>query len=213
MFMKDPLSLGQFTLEFSYQENFRLFSCQNIFSQKSYLALQQAFDEVDWVKKEMPFYSQYESFVMPSDKHALSSLFDPSFYFPFKEKLEKLLGVSLQNKIRLAAHKLITSDEIGMHNDYCNPELGHENFRFIFQFARPSQLSSGGELTFIGSRYNRDDIIKKYSYSSNMGICFEINRESHHLVTPVNGERHTLVMYLWSRDRKCNEAAIEIKSY
>jgi hypothetical protein len=201
--------LGPFEPDFSHTKDFRLFSFRNVFSEKQYLALQQAFDHVPWVKKEASFYTQYESFVKPTDKHGLTLLYDPSFFFPFKETLQRHLGVSFQNRIRLAAHKLITSDEIGVHNDFTDPELGEENFRFVFQFAEPNQLISGGELSFLESRYTKE-LIKQYSYGSNTGICFEITPRSFHCVAPVHGQRHTAVMYLWENGRKYNGSGSEI---
>ena len=205
------LQLGKFEVDRVQANTFHLFSCQNVFSEKSYELLQNAFNDVDWVKKETTFYSQYESFVKPSHKNALTQLFDPAFFFPFKQKLEKLLGISLQNHITLAAHKLITSDEIGIHNDYANPEFGYENYRFIFQFARPNQLVSGGEIGFVASRFNKEDLIRKYPYSSNAGVFFEVTPRSYHFVTPVEGERHTLVMYLWGTGRNYDGSGIEIQ--
>ncbi len=202
-------TLGKFDLDFTYENRFRLFSCREIFSEESFLALQKAFSSVPWVRKEDDFYVQYESFVKPEDTHALASLYSPSFFFPFKETLEKQLGVSLQNRMRLAAHKLITSDEIGIHNDYSLPEEGHENFRFIFQFSQENELYSGGELFFWASKYTRE-VIKKYPYGRNVGICFEITPHSFHSVAPVNGERLTLVMYLWKTGSPYNELSIQI---
>lgn len=202
-------TLGNFTLDFAHADRFRLFSCRDIFSEKSFLALQQAFGDVPWVRKEDNFYIQYESFVKPQDRHLLASLYLPSFFFPFKAKLEKQLGVSLQNRMRLAAHKLVTADEIGIHNDYSLPEEGHENFRFIFQFSQESQLLSGGELFFWASKYTKE-ILKKYPYDRNVGICFEITPHSFHSVAPVNGERHTLVMYLWKEGSPHNDLSIPI---
>lgn len=208
--MKSPLKMGQFEPDIVNPEGFRLLSCQDVFSEKSYKTLQAAFDDVPWVKKDTPFYTQFESFVQPTDGHALTQIYDPAFFFPFKAKLEKLLGVSFENHIRLAAHKLITADRIGVHNDYADPDLGYENFRFIFQFAKPDQLVSGGELSFLASRYT-DEAIKTYPYSSNAGICFEINQRSFHCVAPVEGERHTLVMYLWEKGRKFHGTGFEVR--
>lgn len=208
--MKPILQLGQFQLDFIQTQRFRLFSCTDVFSAASYQILQQAFAEVAWFEKQTSFYSQYKSFVLPTDSHALARLYDPSFFFPFKAKLEEKLGVSLQNSMKLIAHKLITSHEIGIHNDYSDPEFGYENFRFIFQFAQPQQLIGGGELTFLASRYDKEDIIKRYSYSVNSGICFEITPYSYHMVTPVEGERHTLVMYLWEKGRKYDGSGTQV---
>lgn len=208
--MKFSPKLGSFALDYRHHDRFRLHSFQNIFSEESYFVLQQAFNDVPWVRKEDNFYVQYESFVQPQDNHALASLYDPSFFFPFKAKLEAVLGVSLQNKIRLAAHKLVTSDAIGLHNDYSLPEMGHENYRFIFQFSKENELVSGGELSFWASKYTKE-IIKKYSYQSNFGVCFEITPYSFHSVAPVDGERHTLVMYLWGEGRPHNGLGWEVK--
>lgn len=201
--------LGSFAVDFVHAGKFRFFSCTDVFSDSTYTVLQKAFADVPWIKKEAGFYSQYESFVLPEHKHALADLYKPSFFIPFKEKLEKQLGVSLQNKLRMAAHKLITSDQIGVHNDYTDPEMGEENFRFIFQFAQDKQLISGGELSFLSSRYTRE-AIKQYPYGSNTGICFEITPYSFHSVAPVEGERYTLVMYLWESGRKVNNLAIDV---
>ncbi len=207
--MGQNIELGQFNLSDQHIHRFRLFSFENLFSEKSYRALQHSFNEVSWEKKETFFYTQFKSHILPAQKHAIASLFDPAFFFPFKAKLEQHVGVSFQNYIRIHAHKLITEDEIGVHNDYSDPEMGCENFRFVFQFSQPNQLSSGGEITFLSSRY-KDDLIKQYSYGSNMGICFEITPYSFHYVTAVQGERHTLVMYLWEEGRKRNESGVEI---
>ena len=115
----------------------------------------------------------------------------------------------MQNKIRVIAHKLVTSDEIGVHNDYADPEFGYENFRFVFQFAQIGQLVSGGELTFLRSR-DKEHVIKQYPYGSNTGVCFEITPSSFHFVTPVEGERHTIVVYLWEEGRKYDGSGSEV---
>ena len=203
------IQLGKFSLDFHHAEGFRLSSYSDVFAAESYSLLQKAFAEVAWFKKDTYFYTQYKSYVEPSDKHALARLYRPSFFFPFKARLEKALGVGFQNKIRVIAHKLITEDEIGVHNDYSDPEIGCENFRFVFQFAEPGQLISGGELTFLSSR-TKEDVIKQYSYSANTGICFEITPRSFHFVTAVNGERHTMVVYLWGEGHPYDGSGTEV---
>lgn len=205
-----PLKLGRFFLDYQYTDRFRLFSYSDVFCPDTYSSLQHAFTQVDWVEKQTSFYRQYKSFVLPSDQHALAQIYNPDFFFPFKAKLEKSLGIALQNNIKVIAHKLISSHEIGVHNDYSDPEFGFENFRFIFQFAKPDQLLSGGELTFLASRYDRQDVLKQYSYTSNSGICFEITPYSYHMVTPVEGERHTLVLYLWEKGKNYDGSGTEI---
>ena len=204
------LQLGRFELDFIQANRFRLLSYVDVFSEDSYRFLQSAFSKVAWFEKQTSFYSQYKSFVLPSDPHGLAQIYHPSFFFSFKAKLEQSLGVFLQNHIKVIAHKLISAHEIGVHNDYSDPEFGYENFRFIFQFAQPGQLLAGGELTFLASRYDTQDIIKQYPYTSNSGICFEITPYSYHMVTPVEGERYTLVLYLWEKGRKYDGSGTEI---
>lgn len=207
--MKFVPSFGKFQLDFVHKGRFCFFSCEEIFSAETFQVLSAAFSDVCWVRKKDPFYVQYESFVQTKDSHALSSLYDPAFFFPLKARLETIFGVSLQNRIRLAAHKLVTSDEIGLHNDYSLPELGHENFRFIFQFSSPSENITGGELSFWASKYTREEI-QRFSIRPNTGIGFQINPHSYHSVSPVTGERHTLVMYLWEEGRHYNGLGTEI---
>lgn len=202
-------SIGKFELDFAHDGRFSLFSCKEVFCPQSFEVLSNAFSEVSWVRKVDPFYIQYESFVKPQDNHALASLYHPDFFFPFKERLEKQLGISFQNRIRLAAHKLITSDEIGLHNDYTLPELGHENFRFIFQFSNRLENVSGGDLSFWASKYTREEI-RTFPLCANQGVCFQITPHSYHSVSPVDGERYTLVMYLWEEGRSYNGMGAEI---
>ena len=158
---------------------------------------------------EQPFYDQYEKFFSPEDDHIFSCIYDPLFFFPFKKRLEKKLGFSLQNKARLVAHKQVKADSIGMHNDYAHPEMGHENIRFIFQFSNSPIPSIGGELCFWESKYTKKEL-KKYPYRMNYGVCFQITPYSFHSVSQVEVERHTLVLYLWEEGRNVNELANEI---
>lgn len=149
-----------------------------------------------WVRREEFFYEQYESFIKPDDSHKLASLYDPAFLSSFLPRLEAVSGVRFLKKIKLAAHKLITADAIGIHNDYTPPELKNENYRFIFQFADERKPISGGELTFWESRYTKEKI-KTYPHGVNSGVFFQIAPHSFHSVSAVEGERFTLVMYLW----------------
>ncbi len=208
--MVSTLQLGNFELEFAYRENFKLVSYNNVFSKESYEFLRNGFKDIAWKKTKASFYTQYESLIQPTDEHSLSKLYDPSFFMPFKSKLEKSLNVTLRNSARIVAHKLITADEIGIHNDYCDPSVGYENFRFIFQFSKTNELISGGELSFLQSP-EKSNIIKQYPYTSNSGICFEITPNSFHYVAPVEGERYTIVIYLWEEGRKYDGSGIEVQ--
>lgn len=207
--MKNSLKLGKFNVDFLHQGKFRLFSCSDIFSKQSYLLLQKAFEDVSWKEKKTHFYHQYESFVLPTESHDLTLIFDPVFFLPFKRSVERLLGVELRNVVSVVANKLITSQEIGVHNDYCGPESGYENFRFIFQFAKHGDLITGGEVSFLGSE-DKCDVIKTYPYNSNTGMCFEVTPHSHHYVSRVEGERNSLILYLWKKGSKYDGSGTEI---
>lgn len=208
--MTSSIKLGEFCVDFHHRGLFRFFSCSEIFSPESYALLQQEFVSLPWEKKVSDFYSQYSAILTPSDDNAFSMLFHSSFFLPFKAKIEKQLGIKLRNNISIVAHKLTYSQEIGVHNDFCDPELGYESHRFVFQFARKEESVSGGELTFLASP-DKKDVIKQYSHSCNKGICFEVNQHSFHFVAPVEQERYTLVMYLWETHRKYDGSGIEVQ--
>jgi hypothetical protein len=197
----NSIELGHFAIDFHYQGSYRFFSYSDVFSKQSYEILQNQFLSLPWKKKDSHFYSQYSASIGAADQNAFSLLYRSAFFLPFKKKIEQTIKVELRNEITLIAHKLIQSQEIGVHNDFCDPELGYENYRFIFQFSKAIHASPGGELTFLSSN-NKDAVIKTYPYSSNMGICFEISPSSYHYVSPVEKERYTLVMYLWDKNRK-----------
>lgn len=207
--MKPSLKLGTFKSEYIHTDKFRFFSCTDIFSQESYSVLQEGFDQLAWKKKDSHFYSQYSSKISAKDRTPFAWLYQKNFFIPFKTKIEQILQTELRNHLSLIAHKLISSQEIGIHNDYCDPELGYENYRFIFQFSRPNQLIDGGKITFLFSE-NKENIIKIYPHRPNVGICFEITPYSYHFVEPVQGERHTLVMYLWDAARKYDGSGTEV---
>jgi len=162
--------IGSFYLNHSFNGDFRLLSFLDVFTQSSYFKLQNSFRFLPWKKKETNFYKQYEALICPKNNCAISSLYKKKFFYGFKKKLEIALGKSIRNQIRIVAHKLITADEIGVHTDYCDPSLGYENYRFIFQFANPDQQNCGGEICFLNSN-SKQDIIKRYPHISNGGVC------------------------------------------
>lgn len=201
--------LGNFDVSFCWKDKFKLVSFSNVFSEESYQTLQQGFDVLKWEYKESHFYRQYSSKITPTPDNPFAGFFQAEFFYPLKAKLELFLGVPLRNALSIIAHKLITSQEIGVHNDFCDPEMGYENFRLIFQFARKEQRCVGGEIAFLHSEY-KNDVIRKYDYSENKGICFEITPYSYHFVEPVEGERHTLVMYLWDANKRYDGSGVEV---
>ncbi len=209
-FMPYDLQLGAFNLDFSFNNRFSLFSFSNVFAPESYKTLQSGFTQLSWKEDKANFYEQYSYVIRPEDQTPFNFLCQPSFFSPFKANLERFLKTSLRNSLRLVAHKLIFSQGIDVHNDYCGPESGYENFRFIFQFANLSRKISGGEISFLNSE-NKEDVIKRYPYSENAGICFEVTPYSFHYVAPVEkGERFTLVMYLWDSRSKYDGSGIEV---
>lgn len=204
------IKTGSFDVDFTYSEKFKFFSCSSVFSPDSYLTLQQAFIQLPWKKKQTEFYKQYETLISPEQDNSLSLLYRKEFYLDFKKKVEEVLRTELRDEIRIIAHKLVTADEIGVHNDFCDPSLGFENYRFIFQFAFTNQSITGGDLYFLSSP-SKMDIIKKYPHDSNTGICFEITPRSYHYVSAVKGVRYTLIMYLWDKHRRYDGSGTRVK--
>lgn len=201
--------LGEFKTDFEFKQRFKLLSFSDVFSSTSYEWMRQSFSSLDWKKNESHFYQQFSSKITPKMNHPLQNLYHEAFFSPFRSKLESLLHVRLRDSFSLVAHKLVTSQEIGVHNDYCDPEFGYENFRFVFQFNELNQPKKGGELSFLYSE-DKQNVIRTYNYSSNQGICFEISPYSYHCVAPIDGERYTLVMYLWDRDKKYDGSGFEV---
>lgn len=205
-----PIDLGEFRIDFSYDKLYRTISVSNVFSPSSYPTLVNGFNSIKWTKKKTDFYSQYESIVTPNDQTSIALLYSKKFYFPFKAKLETVLNTKLRDDIRLIAHKLESADEIEVHNDYCDPKLGYEQFRFIFQFATPYIQTRGGDIYFLSSQ-DKQAIIRKNLYSENAGVCFEISPHSYHFVDPVEGERYTLIMYLWEQGKPYDGSGYKVR--
>lgn len=204
-----PIKTGSSDVNFTHSDGFIFFSCSNVFSPQSYLALQQAFTMVPWVKKQTDFYKQYESLITASQNNLLYSLYKTVFYLGFKREVEKVLKTKLRDEIRIIAHKLVTADEIDVHNDYCDPSLGYENYRFIFQFAFPNQPISGGNLHFLSSSSKKTSsrnifmiLIQVFTFKSHPNLIIYISA--------VTGERYTLIMYLWNKDSPYDGSGITV---
>ena len=190
-------------------EKYQVASTASFFEQESFQKIKKAFYDLDWKRKEESFYRQYECFLSPNEKTLMQQFYRQEFFTPLKEVLEKTLGVKFQDKMLVVAHRLVSSDVIGMHNDYSLPELGNENYRLIVQFSDEQDSVLGGNLIFYTCKYTKLTH-QIFNPIKNTAVVFQITPESYHSVSAVDGERFTLVFYLWQEGRLVNGKAHDI---
>ena len=205
-----PITLGQCEPSVVTRASHTLFSLDSVFTLKSYTTLQRSFSSLPWKKKETDFYTQFEAVVDPGSNSPFASLYRRSFYDALKARLEAIIKAPLRDTTKLIAHKLNTSHAIDVHTDFCDPALGYEQYRLVFQFGPQEALYTGGELAFLASE-DKTDIVERYAHGDNRAICFEIAPTSYHYVTPVEGERYTLIMYLWGAGRPYDGSGYEVQ--
>lgn len=164
-----------------------------VFSLEAYASLKESFSTLVWEKKEDQFYSHAKSVLHPEMEHPLASFFDAEVFSPIESLVLRYGGEKIAKGLYVVAHKMGDSDAIGVHNDYAPEEFLCEHYRLIFQFGGKG---SGGVLSFLHSRYS-DDVRAIFPVAENRGIFFAISRSSFHSVSPVEGERYSVVIYLW----------------
>lgn len=190
---------------------YQLSSSSSFFDQESFREIKEAFYDLSWKRKEESFYRQYECFLSPIEESVMRQFYSSEFFDPLKKTLERELNVKFQDKMLVVAHRLVSSDVIGMHNDYSHPELGNENYRLIVQFSDREDSVTGGDLTFYACKYTKI-IHQVYNLTKNTAVVFQITPESYHSVSAVDGERFSLVFYFWLEGKKTNGKAYEIFS-
>lgn len=193
----------------NFHPSYQLAFISSFFHEKSFHKIKEAFCSLAWKRKEEFFYRQFECFLSPNEESVMSQFYFEEFFVPLKERLEKELNVKFQNRLLVVAHRLLSSDVIGMHNDYSHPELGNENYRLIVQFSDKEDSVSGGDLTFYTCKYTKLTH-QVFNPEKNSAVIFQITPESYHSVSAVEGERFTLVFYLWQEGRKVNGKAYEV---
>ncbi|RZJ89525.1 MAG: 2OG-Fe(II) oxygenase [Chryseobacterium sp.] len=145
----------------------------------------------EWTLVETDFYEQYEfsllSITLPKQ---VACLTEPLFLDTITKKFNEVFQVPNFNLVDVVAHKLVSSQHIGVHNDYINDEETH---RLVLQFNQGWAQENGGFLMLFNSS-DANDISKVVSPVNNSAFGFEISKISHHAVSKIyDFIRYTIV--------------------
>lgn len=154
--------------------------------------------DAPWKLVETDFYEQYEfSFWDVQMPLHLTFLREQPFLDELKTKIESLFETKLSSKIDVAAHKLVPSQRIRLHNDFIP---GHETHRLFIQLNRGWSDENGGLLLFFNSS-DPADIHRVFLPSHNSVVGFAVSPNSNHAVSTIHsGERFTLVYSFYGKD-------------
>jgi Rps23 Pro-64 3,4-dihydroxylase Tpa1-like proline 4-hydroxylase len=157
-----------------------------------------SYDILEWLEVEAPwklvetdFYEQFEfNFIDAIVPDRLTFLQNELFLGTLRSIVQKLLGVSLGERIDATAHKLVKGQRIRIHNDFLQ---GGETHRLLIQLNRGWRDEDGGFLLFFNSP-DPTDIHKIFRPVHNSVVVFAISPDSNHAVTTIHeSDRFTLV--------------------
>jgi Rps23 Pro-64 3,4-dihydroxylase Tpa1-like proline 4-hydroxylase len=152
-----------------------------------------------WKLKIADFYEQYEFSLLDCElPDSIRLLFSNEHLAILRHQLEDYFGTELSDKVDIAAHKLVKSQRIRIHNDFIP---GQETHRVLIQLNRGWSDENGGILLFFSSD-NSQDLRKAFRPTHGSSVAFEISPKSNHAVSPiVTGERYTLVLSFFAHHR------------
>ena len=152
-----------------------------------------------WTLVETDFYEQFEFSLWEVEvPAALSFLRAPGFLTAIKTKLEKLLEITLGDRLGITAHKLIPGQRIRLHNDFIP---GAETHRLLIQFNRDWRNKNGGLLMLFNSS-DPADIHKVFQPLHNSAFGFAISPASNHAVSKLHASaRFTLVYSFYEQEQ------------
>jgi Predicted proline hydroxylase len=152
-----------------------------------------------WKLTKAAFYEQYEfSFWNASLPNEIDVLISDDFIKNLKTEVSLLFDTDLDERIDIAAHKLIHGQRIRLHNDFIS---GGETHRILIQLNRGWKAEHGGLLLLFNSS-DPADIHKAFCPIHNTAIGFEISLRSNHAVSSIHhGQRFTLVYSFYGKKR------------
>jgi hypothetical protein len=148
--------------------------------------------EAPWELRVESFYEQYECCLLSIDlPNAIRIFVEQDFVDRVRRELVSHLGASGPLKlIDIAAHHLLTSQTIRIHNDYLG---GEETHRFLIQVNQGWSIDNGGLLMLFSSELP-DDVEAIIEPTHRSGFGFRICEKSFHAVSTIQkGDRFTLV--------------------
>lgn len=151
-----------------------------------------------WRLVEQDFYEQYEFSLFDAPPPGIAAaLVSAEAIAQLRRAIGDHFGKYLGPQVELVAHKLVSGQRIGIHNDFLD---GGETHRLTVQLNRGLHDKDGGFFMLFNS-CDAADIHRVLRPVSNTGIGFEIGPKSHHAVSRMHGgERYTLVYSFHATD-------------
>jgi Rps23 Pro-64 3,4-dihydroxylase Tpa1-like proline 4-hydroxylase len=148
-------------------------------------------NSVEWDLVETDFYEQHEFNLLtknvPQEFEFLKSKETSNL---IEDKFKSIFKIESFHLVGIVAHKLVTGQHIGIHNDFIN---GEETHRLVIHFNPQWSEENGGFLILFHSS-NATDISKVINPIANFAFGFEISERSHHAVSRIyNYTRYTIV--------------------
>lgn len=174
------------------EEPFHYGLYRSVFAAYENAALLEWLEDSDaWQLAQTDFYEQYEFCVddvlLPS---AIGFLQLPSFRAEICNAIGSIFKVELSSDVNLLAHKLVSGQHIGIHNDVIE---GGESHRLTVQLNRGLADEDGGFFMLFNSP-DPSDIHKILKPLNNSALAFAISERSNHAVSVQHsGVRFTLV--------------------
>jgi hypothetical protein len=151
-----------------------------------------------WKLVETDFYAQYEFSLLGCLEAEASAATNPELVATLRADMETMFGCHLTEKVDVVAHRLVTGQRIGIHNDYL---VGEETHRLVVQLNRGLTDQEGGFLMLFRSASSKD-VHKIVRPEHASGLLFEISANSFHAVSQMHGnERHSLVYSFYATPR------------
>ena len=177
------------------------FCCQSILAKDVENALFHWLNETNaWKIIKTDFYEQYEfSLFDVSPPEELHELISESGTSEIQASIQSSFNLEKIDLVGITAHKHISGQSIGIHNDFIN---GDETHRLVLQVNSGWDHNKGGFLMLFDSA-DASDLAKLIKPISNSGIVFEISKHSHHAVSQINDfDRLSIVYTFHASDNK-----------
>lgn len=135
-----------------------------------------------WKIIETEFYEQYEFSLLDFNPPIeLTELTSVGWIDKLKSLFKTYFNVSQLSLVDITAHKHVSGQSIGIHNDCIG---GDETHRIVLQINSGWKEENGGYQMLFSSG-NAEDVAKVIRPISNSAMGFEISERSHHAVSQV----------------------------
>lgn len=156
------------------------------------------FENTDlWHFTQTDFYEQFEfDFFNAELPLELRSLVEEDTLKIFKNKIQNELKVSSLELVGVAAHKLVDTHRIGIHNDFIDNEETH---RLVIIINPNWEEKKGGVLMLFNSA-DVSDLNKLVNPIDNSAFAFEISPNSYHAVSRIYDSTRYSIIYTFRRN-------------